>query len=68
MIYEGEMGIIGNSEKNESDEKKKNGSKTVEKHKKKRKNIDSEKNIRDKKNWLATRYEARYGELDESRR
>lgn len=45
MIYEGEMGIIGNSEKNESDEKKKkkNGSKTVEKHEKKRKNIDSEK-------------------------
>lgn len=33
MIYEGEMGIIGNSEKSESDEKK-NGSKTVEKKKK----------------------------------
>lgn len=37
MIYEGEMGIIGNSEKSESDEKKKNGSKTIEKHKKKEK-------------------------------
>lgn len=35
MMYEGEMGIIGNSEKSESDGKK-NGSKTVEKHKKKR--------------------------------